>query len=79
MLRLTEGSSRPWAAMASAGSTSRGITAELQVISHDDPVLEISISLSVLVCSSTNFIIEPRFWHLLSPPPQGLARPPNRR
>ena len=34
MLRLTEGSSRPWAAMASAGSTSRGITTELQVISR---------------------------------------------
>jgi hypothetical protein len=33
---------------------------ELQVISHDDPVLELIKFASVLVCSSTTFIIEPR-------------------
>jgi hypothetical protein len=40
MLRLTEGRSRPSAAMTSAGSTSQGIATEL-LISHDDPVLEL--------------------------------------
>jgi hypothetical protein len=40
MGRLTEGSSRPSAAMTSAESTSRGTTNELQVLSYDDPVLE---------------------------------------
>jgi hypothetical protein len=40
MEKLTEGSSRPSAAMTSAGSTNRGITNELQVLSYGDPVLE---------------------------------------
>jgi hypothetical protein len=40
MRRLTEGSSRPSAAMTSAESRSRGITTELQVLSDDGPVLE---------------------------------------
>jgi hypothetical protein len=42
MGRLTEGSSRPSAAMTmtSAESRSRGITTELQVLSYDGPVLE---------------------------------------
>jgi hypothetical protein len=56
--------------MTSAGSTIRGMATELQVISHDDPVLELIKFASVLVCSSTTFIIEPA-----NPPENGTITP----
>jgi hypothetical protein len=62
--------------MTSAGSTSRGITTELQVISHDDPVLEYDQTRFDESQVAGYFYNQTPEMALLSPPPQGLARPP---
>jgi hypothetical protein len=55
---------------------------ELQVISHDDPVLELINLAFCARCSSTTFILKPQQEHLLSPPPppspgtRKAAKPP---
>ena len=78
MGRLTEGSSRPSAAMTTAESRSRGITTELQVLQAQPRVIGAAgldeSSLLLLIINHPWF-----FLGLLSPPPKGLARPPNRR
>jgi hypothetical protein len=64
--------------MTSAGSTTRGITTELQVISHDDPVLEL---INLAFCARRGLFVDdfysktPARAPATPPPPKGLARP----
>jgi hypothetical protein len=82
VLRLTEGRSRPSAAMTSAGSTIRGMATELQVISHDDLCWNRSTSLSFGFHKSQvsgYFYKQTPEISLLSPSPTGTrkaAKPP---